>query len=242
MTLQEYIDDIRLELTGYKIGSDLEDDDIARIVNKSLREIQRYIDTPRYVTIPYSQCINLEEVDIISSIVKVYRAEALNGRGGAATSSSGYTLDPMYAQQWAMYNISGGSMFNLNNQLLNILSYQTMLQIENTFSTDLSFTYDKQAKKLYINIAYNIPDKVTIEYIPVYKDVIEITSDYWKDILLRLSVAQTKQILGRIRTRFEQTNAQWKQDGELILAEGNNELEKIRETLSSNASLFFPID
>ena len=70
----------------------------------------------------------------------------------------------------------------------------------------------------------------------------EITDDYWIDILRRLSVALVKIALGRLRTRFTQSNALWTQDGETLLAEGNETLKDLRETLRVNDNLFIPLD
>ena len=83
---------------------------------------------------------------------------------------------------------------------------------------------------------------ITIEYIPRYNDVSEIISDYWIDMLIRLAVALTKVTIGRIRTRFTQSNALWTQDGELILEEGNTELAELRQHLMENSQLVYPID
>ena len=86
------------------------------------------------------------------------------------------------------------------------------------------------------------PNAITIEYIPRLKNVEDIKSDYWIDILVKLSVALTKIILGRIRTRFTQSNALWAQDGEKLLEEGNTEYKELRETLRLNSNMVFPID
>ena len=48
--------------------------------------------------------------------------------------------------------------------------------------------------------------------------------------------------LGRIRTRFTQSNALWAQDGETILSEGNEELKEIRDKLEQNSQLCYGID
>ena len=45
----------------------------------------------------------------------------------------------------------------------------------------MAFRQDKQENKLYIS-AYDRPVSVTIEYVPKYDDVADITSDYWIDI------------------------------------------------------------
>jgi hypothetical protein len=57
-----------------------------------------------------------------------------------------------------------------------------------------------------------------------------------------MCVALTKVTLGRIRTRFSQSNALWAQDGEKLLEEGNTELKELREVLRTNANLAYSID
>ena len=59
---------------------------------------------------------------------------------------------------------------------------------------------------------------------------------------MRLSLAQTKVTLGRIRTRYVQSNALWSQDGDTILQEGKEELDNIRQMLLDNSELTYPID
>lgn len=86
------------------------------------------------------------------------------------------------------------------------------------------------------------PKYITIEYVPLYKDVSEIVSDYWIDIILRMAEAQSKIVLGRLRTRYKQSNALWEQDGERLLEEGTTELNELRESLRTSTQLSYPID
>lgn len=239
MTLEEYIEAIKLELTGGILELEIPDEIIGKVVNKAFKEIQRYIDTTNLITIPYTPCIDLDGFSDYkcSSIVKVYRTEGYDG----GVSSEAGILDPMYMQRWMIFS-NGGTMYNLENYLLNYMSYNTLLQMRNTTSTDLAFKEDKLNKKLYINVAYDKPEKITIEYVPIFTDVSEITSDYWQDILQRLALAMTKIVLGRIRSRYTQSNALWTQDGETMLAEGNEEITNLREILRSNQQMFLPVD
>jgi len=125
---------------------------------------------------------------------------------------------------------------------LNYAAYNTTEQISNTFSTDLDFKEDKLGNKLYINFSGGVPSKVTIEYVPKFSNVNEVKGDYWVDILLRLALAHTKITLGRIRTRYTQSNALWTQDGETLLTEGNTELQALRERLQTQANFVYPVD
>lgn len=247
MELQDYIEEIKLEVTGGLLELEIPDETLALVVKKSLREVQRFIDETRLITVPFSSCIDLssakdkngKEIKTVSSVVNVYRTQGYTGdmNSGPITSDT----DPVFAQMYLAFG-SGGTMYNLNDYVLNYLAYNTMLQMKNTTSTDLKFHEDKSENKLYINTAYDKPDYITIEYIPVLNDVNDIKDPYWTDILIRLSVAQTKQVLGRIRSRYTQSNALWTQDGETMLAEGNAELTDLREKLRVNAQLCYPID
>lgn len=249
MRLADYVSEIKLELTGGVLELEITDETIASIVNKAFREIQRYIDIPKLVTVPFASCIDLgpwtdkdgkkHDGFKCSSIVKVYRTEGYTGN--STTDGKSLMNDPMYMQQWMIYS-NGGSMYNLDNYVMNFLSYNTLLQMRNTISTDLSWKEDKEGKKLYINCAYDAPKMITIEYIPVYQSVEEIEDDYWTDQISRLSLALTKITLGRIRSYSTQTNAIWALDGDTLLQEGNAEAQDIRQRLVDNMNFMYPID
>lgn len=238
MEMIDYINEIKLELTGNLLSLEIDDSTLELVVKKAFREVQRFIDTTKLMTIPYASCIDLSNSKV-SSVTKVYRTQGY--LGSPSQESNQMQVDPMYATQWQY--LAGGSsdIYNLNDWIMNYASWNTMLQIRNTTSTDLAFKQDKQAEKLYIN-AYDKPTSITIEFVPKFENVNEVTSDYWIDILVRMSIALTKVTLGRIRSRYVQSNALWTQDGETLLAEGNAELDSLREILRINAQLVFPID
>ena len=245
MNLADYREEIKLKLTGDLLESELTDNTINRIIKSALRELQRYITSTRLVTIPFKPCIDLSNAEDtnneklnVNSVVMIYRTEDLSGTN---TVTSGGITDPMQVAQWQL--ISGmGNLTNFQDAIWNYSAWTTLEQIRNTISTDLSFRFDKHTNKLYINVSSGTPSKITVEYIPVIEDVEEITSDYWTDMLMRLSIALTKVTIGRIRTRYTQSNALWQQDGDTILAEGREELTNIREMLLTNSELCYPID
>jgi len=237
MTKVEYINYIKLDLSGDVLDLEISDETVGKYVDAALIEIRRYYDQSVLVTVPFARCIDLEGFNH-SAIVKIYRTRGFTGDSIQSTRSE---VDPMYAQQWLAFS-SGGMTYSLQNYLLNYMSYSTLQQIRNNTSTDLAFKEDKAGNKLYINGSYEYPENITIEYIPVLTDVEQVTSDYWIDILKRLSLALVKRALGRIRTRFTQSNALWVQDGETLLQESNEEIKELRETLRLNSTMFYPID
>lgn len=236
MDMKSYINEIKLKLGGDVLELELDDTSLEKVVNAAFREIQRYIDSTKLATIPYKPCIDLSDFPV-SSVVRVFRAKGLSSSG----ENNSLIQDPVYMAQW---QILGGAnaLQNLNNWVYNYAAWNQTLQLRNSLSTDLLFRFDRHTKYLYINVGTNTPQYITIEYIPRYNDVDEIASDYWIDKLVQLSVAYTKITLGRIRSRYTQSNALWTQDGERILEEGNAELEALQTELKENHNLTYPID
>lgn len=238
MDRQQLKDEILFKLTGGVLDCELDEKGLDLLINASLRELQRYIDSTKLITIPYKTCIDLSDYKI-NAVVRVYRSIGLTASTSEEISSG--MNDPMYASQWQL--LSGtGNLYNFNNYAYNYASWNTLLQIRNTTSTDLAFKYDKSTNKLYINVSDGRPEGITIEYVPRYDDVNEILSDFWIDMLIKLCVAQAKVALGRIRTRYKQSNALWEQDGETLLTEGNTELNELRTALVASTQLNYPID
>lgn len=239
MNIEDILDEIKLELTGYILDMEITDETLVSVVKKSLRELERFWDETTMITVPFASCIELEGdffTENVSSIVKVYRTVGV----GDSTNIS-VMNDPIQMAQFAIFS-NGGTMYNLQDYVMNYASWMTMYQIKNTMSTDLAFKEDRHNKKLYISAAGGAPKMITIEYIPKLKNVEAIQSDYWKDILIKYCIALTKIVLGRIRTRFTQSNALWTQDGEKLLEEGNTELKELREVLRLNSNMIYLID
>jgi hypothetical protein len=240
MKLEDLLDEIKLELTGHVLDMEITDETLVSVVKKSLRELERFWDETTMITVPFASCIDLDGEffkEKVSSIVKIYRTE---GFGESAGNISSFN-DPLQMAQFAIFS-NGGTMYNLQDYVMNYASWMTMYQIKNSMSTDLAFKEDRHNKKLYINQAMSKPNFVTIEYIPKLCSVEDIQSDYWIDILIKYCVALTKVVLGRIRTRFAQSNALWTQDGEKILEEGNTELKELRELLRLNSNMIYILD
>ena len=240
MTKNDVVEEIKLELTGQVLEMELDDSTLDLTINKALRELQRYWDETTLVTIPYASCINyagtpLEES---SSIVRVYRTV---GAGNSEDAGNSVTMDPMYAQQWMVFS-NAGTMYNLQDYVMNYAAWNTLSQVRNTISTDLAFREDKHACKLYINNNISSPGNITVEYIPKLRSVEDIKSDYWKDVLVRMSLDLVKIQIGRIRTKFTQSNALWTLDGDKLLEEGNTDLKELREILRANSNMVYPID
>lgn len=235
--MQAYIDEIKLHVTGGVLELEIDDSVLMRIVNSSMRELQRYICSTKIITLPYAPCIDLTAYNV-NSVARVYRADA---SGVMGTNSSDNVTDPMAISLWQLSSNSG-NMYNFSDYVSRLASYSSLQQVHNSISTDLIFYFQDAEKKLYINTSMSSGSNVTIEYVPRYSSVDEITSDFWIDVLMRLSIALTKVTLGRIRSRYTQSNALWQQDGATLLQEGQQELSELRNVLQKNTQLLYPID
>ena len=236
MKMQNYIDEIKLDVTGGLLELEIPDTTIQQIVNAAMRELQRYICSTTLITIPYQKCLDMKNFNP-NSISRVYRAI---GAGLSVGNQSDYS-DPMQA---SLFQITSGygNLDNLNDFTYNYASWNTLQQIRNTISTDLDYFYDDSKQLLYINTNLGQGESVTIEFVPRYENVEDIKSDFWIDVLMRLSKALTKVTLGRIRGRYTQTNALWTSDAATMLAEGNTELTELRAYLQQNTNLIYPKD
>ena len=238
MQMSAYTDEIKLALTGGVLDLELDDAALQKIVNSALREIQRYICSTKIITLRYQRCIDLKPYNA-NSVRNVYRA-----RADASTSYSEYDysgVDPVQVGLWQL-TPNTGNMYNFTDYVSRFASWSTMQQIGNTLSTDLAYYYEDDTKQLYINTSLDQGSAVTIEYVPRFDSVDQIKSDYWIDVLMRMSKAIAKITVGRIRSKYTQTNALWQNDGANILAEGTAELEELRTQLKHDTQLIFPID
>lgn len=233
MTMQEYIDEIKLSVTGGVLELEVTDETLAAVVKSAMRELQRYVCSTKLITVPYQHSLDLSEYKV-NSVARVYRAE-----GG--TTQNAMTTDPVQVGLFQLTS-SLGNMYNLRDYSYRYGAYSTLQQISNTLSTDLAFYYDDAVNKLYINTRVPEGSPITIEYIPRYTDVEEITSDFWIDVLMRLSKALTKITLGRIRGRYVQNNALWSSDAQSMLEDGRTELAELRTYLQANTQLIYGID
>lgn len=228
MTLEEMAEDIKIEL-GAPIVNVENESIIPSLINKSLREVSPYITETHFITVPYStNGIDVSKYNI-SSIVQIFRTQ---NPSRVADFTDIYSLSSL--------NTAYTSSTNL---LMSDYLYRTQMnQLKSTITTDLDFTYDKDAQVLYINTFYPRPDRVTIAYIPVFNDVSELRDLYWINKVLRLAIALCKISLGHIRGKYELSSSLYKLNGDQMVSEGISERDAVRQELIDNADLAFPID
>ena len=246
MTQKDYIDKIKFQLTGGVLESELDNDAYKRIVNIALEEMNNYYNVTELLQVNASSCIDLKDYPRVLNVVGVHRTAGVNVPAPTSSDStstltiSATTSDPMYMSQLQAYGL--GTMGMSTNTMYRMTSTILSQKLANTLSTDLDFRYDEKNQKLYISFSQGVPAQVVVEYVPKLEDASEVVSKYWQDILYKLALAHAKVIVGRIRTRYVQSNALWTDDGSSILDEGATELANLREQLRVAADLVLPLD
>lgn len=253
MNLDGYVSMIEFRLGGGILDLELDSAQIGKIVEHSLVELQRYISNTKLVTVPFKSVIDMKEYDC-SDVRFVYVAnpnyglqspystgETYGDNTDAAGNPSIYANTPIDPMAWSAYFLgSAGQISNYTNYVDQYYSYvQTRKSLNTGDLKRLTFNYNKQSETLYLNNNVHC-GAVTIEYVPRLLRVDDVTNDAWIDILFRYALANAKIILGRIRSRFTQTNALWESDGPTLLQEGNTELAELRTYLDNSASILKP--
>ena len=230
MTLAEYTDEILFSLGGGYVEVEIEKD-IPRCVNKAFREVKAYIVTPAYMTVPYAATINGIGTTIDLSDKNVYDVICV-------MSPDSYNSLSMNTLDVFGLNLTYSAITNNEAYANRMLRLQQM----NTISTDLDFIWDAHNKQLSVVMNPPFTNQITIEYVPDYKDVEEITEVFWQDIILRLATAYAKQVIGRIRSKYTLNSSAYSLDGERMLEEANAEIAEIKQRLIDNHDLMMPID
>lgn len=230
MTLAEYTDEILFFLGGSVVDVEIEKD-LPRCVNRAFREIKPYITTPAYMTLPFGArangigcTIDLKDKNVYS-VVNVMRPDSYN-------SLSMNTLDVFGL------NLTYSAITNMDAYANRMLRLQEI----NTISTDLDFIWDAHTKQLSVTMNPPFTNAVTIQYIPDYQDVEEITEAFWTEKILKLATAYAKLVIGRIRAKYTLNSSSYSLDGDKLLEEANTEIKEIKDYLIANQDIVFPID
>lgn len=224
LTLEEYAKYVKLQLGSSIVTVEVEHD-IPDIIKMVFNEMKNYITDVKTMTLPFANRIDLSNKKV-ANIVYIMRGRNTSGPGGFQD------VMYIYSRQSAL------NTYTLTDYAKSLLAAQN----KSTLATDLDFHYDKEEEILYLYAQQALPTSITIVYQPEYEDVSEIIEPFWQSLLKRFAVAQAKEILGRVRGKYNLNSAQYNLDAEQLLSEAQTELTEIREYLNSNSDLLLPID
>ena len=220
--------DIELETEGNKV--------LDKIIKSAFFELREYIDTPYIQTLPYSA----SGMDV--SQYKV-RAILYVTRGNITlTNAMENTGALLWSPLSTMMNqtVNMGYRYSQVNFMQDYVATLQFKQLRNGLNQDLEHMYDPGRKKLFVFQQIPQAATVTMVYNKILTDVEEIEDPYWQNILLKLSIALSKEVLGRIRSKYKPNSDPFEMDGDTLLSEAREELSEIREMLQQNNNLFIP--
>ena len=61
MKKEAFRDEIKLRLTGNLLELEIDDATIDKLIDAALREVQRYICSTRFITVPFKKCIDFNK-------------------------------------------------------------------------------------------------------------------------------------------------------------------------------------
>ena len=225
--VDDYVNWISLNLGGTVIALECQDQ-LPQIVEMAFEEIRNYITDIDTLSLPYNRVIDLSAYNV-NTVHYVMR-------GSNNSTSLQQLQDSMYLyinqSNWALQSDYADRIANA----------MLIAQNKSMISTDLDFYHDKLQNKLYVHAQQLRPTTITIAYTREYKAVEDIYEPFWQEKLRRLALALTKEILGRIRSKYTPTNATYQLDGATLLSEAQQELTAIRTWLDSNSDMLFPMD
>lgn len=230
MTIQEIVEQISFQL-GLPTNRNIEEVSIEQAVNVAFTELKRYMNTPVSKTVPYSTRLDLVKLGI--NTVKVLNVQAAYPRIGLNLTSieTGNVFEVA-----AAVNVSSGFAQGSTINLDPIMTQLAYSQLRNTLATDFQWQYDLPNQCVYCAHKSPLPAVVTVKYVPIFKDVSEITNNTWINYLIRLATAYTKIALGRSRSKYRVEGSNVTLDGEILLNEGNAELEILHNELGIKSS------
>lgn len=228
-TMKSYVDYVMKNLGNQILKIELSEAQVEEVVKMALGELTHYINDTKSITVPYNSVIDTSKWPLKVSVVNYVM------RGQSA-------INYIPVDAISSYYVNGA---RFGNGGLSLDQISTALQAQgnmNAISTDLDFRFEKDEQKLYVTCNAVKPKSLTIDYMPEYTCVDDIKESYWQNYLKRFSLAMTKVILGRIRSKYSLNSSQYSLDGDTMLSEGNSELQEIRSTLQNNNDSLFVID
>lgn len=229
-TMKSYVDYVMKNLGNQILKIELSESQVEEVVKMALGELTHYINDTKTITVPFNSVIDTSKWPLKVSVVNYVM------RGQSA-------INYIPTEAISSYYINGVNFGQSAGMSLDRISVALQAQGNmNAISTDLDFRFEKDEQKLYVTCNAAKPRTLTVDYMPEYTCVDDIKEPYWQNYLKRFSLAMTKVILGRIRSKYNLNSSQYSLDGDTMLAEGNSELQEIRTTLQNNNDSLFVID
>jgi hypothetical protein len=220
MDISQYQQSILRRLGAPTVNVELTEEQLKGAVDDAFMEMSPYITESQYVTIPYTNRMDMTEHKV-DYVINVFKSP---------------TTDEGSLYQGNIFLSDSVSGLNIDG----LLAYYAKRQL--TLSIKDRITYRYIGQYLYVDMAPPVSSSITVEYVPILESVEDVKDNFWTAFILRLATANAKEVLGRIRSKYKVQNSPTELDGDTLLSEANAEKEEIRRKLEEIAYSFFPTD
>lgn len=215
---------------GYPVVNiELTDDQLEDSIDEALDEVAPWVVQPEYITVPFSNRVDLKEYSV-AYVINVFSAESRTNQSGVV---NGGVVDIFSANQ----NFGSASY---RDALYVNLEQAILERTRSTMKGDISFKWIKP--NLYVDMGSEISSSITIEYSPTIKDVKDLTDELYFNFIKKFALCFARETLSDIRGKFRTSNSVVELDAEEQSSKSSAELERLREELKSTVSTNFMID
>lgn len=205
---QTWIRRIKLMLGGSRILSlEVDDSEIAELIDIAYEKMRPYITDTEYITKAYARCIKLD--DSVEEVRKVIPASQL-------TVSASPTDE-------IMFDFQAYSTGKINPV--------SIVRKAVTPDINIPFEYVAETKLLYLTEGYTTGN-VTIE-VTKSTPLENVRDDRALQWIFSYSLALTKEVIGRIRSKAKSSNVPIELDGDTLLSEASTEKQTLESSLAT---------
>lgn len=243
MTIDDYKNNIEVMLGAPLLDIEVSDQ-LDKIIKCAFLEIKEFIDTPHYQTIPVPSTSIVSGFDMSSYKVRaiLYVMRGTIQWMNATENTDALLWSPLTSLMSQSINMGPNKTYSQMDFLKDFNASLRYRQLRNTLNQDLDFTYDAVEQKLYLWQQIPQCSAITIVFNKRYESVEEIQDPFWINLMQRMALAYTKQVLGRIRGKYKMASAPYELDADTLLQEAASELSEIRAFLTENNNIFIPRD
>jgi hypothetical protein len=193
---------IKTLLGGEILELEVSDKTIGELIDIAYGVMKPYITDTKFITKPFAQMIDLGEEKVVG-VIRVHPAE-----------SSIYTQDKMFDFE--------GIRLDRRSLKRSILGSYPIIDNE------INFNFIDN--KLYLEYDKVYTGSVTIEALwsPPLEEVTDARAETW---ITNYSLALTKQVVGRIRSKYKSPNVPVETDGDTMLSEAQTEIQMLEAEL-----------
>lgn len=220
---EKIIKRVKLMLGGNVVKLEVSDEDIKELIETAIEVVSPHISDTRFITFPFSPFIDLSDENV-SEVVRVIP--------GSMTYSNNLEDSTETDFEWSGYVVDNGGLLSSQSKI-SLLSKSVQRDY------DIPFEFDGESKALMISDGI-VSGNVTVEVIPESYTLESIRDARVHKWIYEYTLALTKEVVGRIRSKVKSTNVPIELDGDTLISEAAQEKATLESSLETDQ--FGPVD